>query len=93
LFTNLPVDEALQVIRNKLQNDHRLTERPFLEVEAIMELREGSLTTSYFQVYDKSFQQEDGMAMRISLFSVVSNIFMKHFEEMALGTANHRTTL
>jgi hypothetical protein len=38
LFTNVPVDEALQVIRNKLHNDDTLAERSPLQVEAIMEL-------------------------------------------------------
>jgi hypothetical protein len=38
LFTNVPVDEALQVVRNKLANDNTLAERSILKVEAIMEL-------------------------------------------------------
>ncbi|PNF31848.1 hypothetical protein B7P43_G08911 [Cryptotermes secundus] len=40
LFTNVPVDEALQVIRNKLHNDDTLVERSALKVEDIMELLE-----------------------------------------------------
>jgi hypothetical protein len=48
LFTNVPVDEALQVIRNKLQNDNTLAERSLLQVEAIMELLEVCLKTTYF---------------------------------------------
>jgi hypothetical protein len=78
LFTNVPVDEALQVIRNKLQNDHTLTERSSLEVEAIMELLEVCLKTTYFQMECKFFQQKDGMAMGSTLSPVVSNIFMEH---------------
>jgi hypothetical protein len=93
LFTNVPVDKALQVIRNKLHNDHILTERSSLEVEAIMELLEVCLTTTYFQVDDKFFQQKGGMAMGSALSPVVSNIFMEHSEELVLGTANHRPSL
>jgi hypothetical protein len=93
LFTNVPVDEALQVIRNKLQNDHALTERSSLEVEAIMELLEVCLKTTCFQVDDKFFQQKDGMAMGSALSPVVSNIFMEHFEELALRMAIHRPSL
>jgi hypothetical protein len=40
LFTNVPIDEALQVIRNKLHNDDTLAERSVLQVKAIMELLE-----------------------------------------------------
>jgi hypothetical protein len=35
-FTNVPVDEALQVIRNKLVNDNTLAERSILKVEVNM---------------------------------------------------------
>jgi hypothetical protein len=93
VFNNVPVDEAFQVIRNKLQNDHKLTERSSLEVGAIMELLEFCLKTTYFQVDDKFFQQKDGMAMGNDLSPVVSNIYMEHFEEMALRTATHRQSL
>jgi hypothetical protein len=58
LFTNVPVDEALRVIRNKLHSDDTLVERSALQVEAIMELLEVCLRTKYFQVDDKFFQQK-----------------------------------
>jgi hypothetical protein len=38
--TNVPVDEALQVIRNMLHNDNTLVEWTTLQVKAIMELVE-----------------------------------------------------
>jgi hypothetical protein len=50
LFTNVRVDKALQVIRNKLHNDDTLVERSILQVEAIVELLEVFLRTTYFQV-------------------------------------------
>jgi hypothetical protein len=68
LFTNVPVDEALlQVIRDMLHNDDTLAERSVSQVEAIMELLEVCLRTTYFQVDDKFFQQKDGMGMGSSL--------------------------
>jgi NAD-specific glutamate dehydrogenase len=74
LFTNIPVDEALEVIRNKLVNDNTLAERSILKVEAIMELLDACLRTTYFQVDDRFYQQKDGMAMGSSLSPIVSNI-------------------
>jgi hypothetical protein len=56
VFTYVPIDEALEVIRDKLSNDDTLAERSALQVEAIMELLEVSLRTMYFQVDDKFFQ-------------------------------------
>jgi hypothetical protein len=61
LFTNVPVDESLKVIRNKFHNDDTLAEWSVLQVKAIMELLEVCLRTTYYQVDDKFFQQKDGM--------------------------------
>jgi hypothetical protein len=81
LFTNVPVDKALQVIRNKLHNDDKLAEWPVLQVEAIMELLEVCLRTIYFQVDDKFFQRKGGMAMGSSVSPIVSNICIEHFQK------------
>jgi hypothetical protein len=35
-------------------------------------------------------QQNEGMAMGNSLYLVISNIFMEHFKEIALDTADHK---
>jgi hypothetical protein len=62
-----------------------------------MELLEVCLRTTYFQVDDKFFQQEEGMAMAMamgnSLSPIVSNIFTKHFEKMALDSAQHKPSV
>jgi hypothetical protein len=86
LFTNVPDDEAPQVIRNKLHNNDTLAERSALQIEDIMELLEVCLRTTYFQVDDKFFQQKDGMAIGSSLSPIVSNIYMEHFEKLAVGS-------
>ncbi|PNF31066.1 hypothetical protein B7P43_G17441 [Cryptotermes secundus] len=57
-----------------------------------MELLEVCLRTTCFQV-DKFFQQKDGMAMGKSLSPVVSNIFMEHFEKLALDPAPYKPSL
>jgi hypothetical protein len=64
-----------------------------LDVEAIMELLEVCLRTTYFQVNDKFFQQKDGMVMGNSLSPIVSNIFMEHFEKLALDSAPYKPSL
>jgi hypothetical protein len=45
--TNVSVNKGLQVIRNKLHNDDTLAEWSVLQVEAIMELLEVCLRTTY----------------------------------------------
>jgi hypothetical protein len=93
LFTNIPVDEALTVIRDMLQNNHTLVERSALQFEPIMNLLEVCLRTIYFQVNDKFFQQKDSMAMGSSLSPVVSKIFMEHFEKLALDMVQYKSSL
>jgi hypothetical protein len=80
-------------IRNKLHNDDTLAEPSVLQVEATMELLEVCLRTTYFQVDDKFFQQNNGMAVGSSQSPIISNIFMEHFEKMALDSAQHKPSL
>jgi hypothetical protein len=58
-----------------------------------MELLDVCLRTTYFQVQDVFCQQKDGMAMGSSLRMVVSNIFMEHFEKLAVNMMEHRLSL
>jgi hypothetical protein len=82
------VDEALQVISSKLHNYDTLVERSALQSEAIVEMLEVCLRTTYFQVDDEFFQQKDGMAMESSLSPVVSNSY-----SLALDSALHKPSL
>jgi hypothetical protein len=61
-----------------------------LQVEDVMELLGICLTTTYFQIEDKFYQQKEGMAVGNSPSLVVNNIFMEHFREIALDTADHK---
>ncbi|PNF20028.1 hypothetical protein B7P43_G05946 [Cryptotermes secundus] len=74
LFTNVPVDEALQVIRSRLNNHNTLAERSVLKVEAIMELLDVCLRTTYFQRDDGFYQQKNGMALlATSTWNILKN--------------------
>jgi hypothetical protein len=88
LFTSIPVpvavEEVLQVIRNRLNIDPSFPECSPLQVEDIC------LTTTYFHFEDKFYQQKEGMAVGNLLSLVFSNIFMEHFKEIALDTADHK---
>jgi hypothetical protein len=64
--------------------DRSFPERSALQVADKMELLDICLTTTYFQFEDKFYKQKEGKSMGSSLSPMVSNIFMKHFEEIAL---------
>jgi hypothetical protein len=59
-----------------------------LKVDGVMGLLEVCMKTTYFQFADIFHQQKDGMAMYSSLSPVVSNIFMEHFEKVAIDTTD-----
>jgi hypothetical protein len=52
LFMNVPVEEVLQIIRNRLNTDPSFLECSPLQVENVMELLDVTLTTTYFKFED-----------------------------------------
>ncbi|XP_072033416.1 uncharacterized protein [Amphiura filiformis] len=48
LFTNTPIEQSLQVIKSRLENDTTLKERTLLSVDEVLELLQFVLTTTYF---------------------------------------------
>ena len=89
LFSNVPVDEALEVIENRLSSDDSLTERTNFEVEELISLLRFCLTKCYFVHQGRYFIQTGGVAMGGSVSVVVANIFMIHFESVALSSARN----
>jgi hypothetical protein len=58
-----------------------------------MKLLEVCPRTEYFQVNVKLFQQNDVMDTGSDLSPMVSNIFMEHFEKLALDSAQYKPSL
>ena len=86
LFTNVPIDEALHVIKDKLTEDDTLFERTGIPIDSIMELLTLCLKTTAFQLDDQFFKQTEGIAMGSPLSPIVANIYMEYFEQMALNS-------
>ena len=80
LFTSVPVDQALTIIREKLQ------QRCQLDVEQVIELLGLCLNTTYF-VHNKFYQQTHGAAMGSPVSPIVCNLYMENFEKIALSSA------
>ena len=87
LFTQGPVDEALQVIEERLSANNSLIEKTSIPVLQLTEIIEICLRTTYFQFQETFYEQLNGAAMGSPLSPVVANLYMEHLEEKALRSA------
>lgn len=81
LFTNIPIDLAIKIIRNKwdLISAHTsLTEELFNNAIKLC------LETTYFRYNDEFFQQIFGVPMGSPLSGIIANIVMEHIEEQII---------
>ena len=87
LFTNTPVDEAVEIIQGRLEQDTTLKDRTFLDVSDIVDLLRFVLNTTYFKFRGQIYQQKFGAAMGSPVSPIVANLYMEHLEQRAIETA------
>ena len=92
LFTSVPINPVLKIIKHRLANDHELHKRTTMSVTCIINLLEFCLNSTSFLYQGQFYQQIEGAAMGSPLSPIVANIFMEKFEE-ALATAPHPQSL
>ena len=85
LFTNIPVDEAIEVIRAHSTGPDPTFKNLPIEPDLFCDIL--SLCTSYnqFTFGDQCYRQITGVPMGSSLSPVLANIYMEHFEANLLG--------
>ena len=87
LFTNVSVDEACNIAKERLLLDNTVHLRTTLSSENIYDLLKLCLTTTCFQWREKIYEQTHGAPMGSPLSPVVANLFMEEFEKKALATS------
>ena len=90
LFTSVPINKALLVIQEKLEEDDTLRERTPLESDDIIRLLGLCLNCTYFLFQGEYYLQIQGAAMGSPVSPIVCNLYMESFEQKALATAPHR---
>ena len=93
LFTKVPTDEILAVVRDKLAADTLLEERICIPIDNLMEMLTFCVETTYFGMGSDIYRQEEGLAMGSPLSPVLANIYMEYFEEMALGSTSLKPSM
>ena len=87
LFTNVPINEALEAISPLLRDDESLEDKTAIPAVEICRLTELCLPSTYFQFQDLFYEQKDGAAMGSPLSPVVTNLYMEACENRALQLA------
>ena len=87
LFTNTPISQSTEIIKNRLQKDKSLKKRTLLTPDDIVELLNFILTTTYFVLRGQVYQQKFGTAMGSPVSPIVANLFMEDLEQRAMETA------
>ena len=89
LFTSVPTDPALNIIKDLLEKDNTLKERIVLAVTDIILLLEFCLKNTYFSFQDQFYEQVEGAAMGSPVSPIVANLYMEYLEQKTLSTAPH----
>ena len=94
LFTSVPIDPALNIIKDLLDKDTTLKERncygSWGHYPPIGVLSQEHLPFSF---QDQFYEQVEGAAMGSPVSPIVANLYMEYLEQKALSTAPHPQVL
>ena len=81
LFTSVPIDPALKIIKDLLVKDPTLKERTVIGIDDIILLLEFCLKNTYFSFQGQFFEQVEGAAMGSHVSPIVANLYMEYLEQ------------
>ena len=87
LFTSIPIDPAITIIKKHLEQDKDLHLRTNMTVNHICCLLEFCLKNTYFQFKGRYYEQTEWAAMGSPISPIVANLFMEDLEVQAIMTS------
>ena len=89
LFTSVPIQPALDIIRKLLEEDGELQQRTSMSVSHITYLLEFCLRSTYFTFQGRYYEQQEGVTMGSPISPIVAKLYMEHFEKKAINSSPH----
>ena len=83
----LPIQEAMNIICERLEEDTTLAKRMNLSANNIIQLLQFTMSTTYFSFKGKLYEQTFGKVMGRLVSIVVANLYMEWWEQTALATS------
>ena len=71
LFTKVPIPNSIHIVKEKMGD----------EIASLVKL---CLRSTFFSFQNVFYEQVDGVAMGFPLSPIITNLYMEHFEEVAL---------
>ena len=93
LFTSVPIEPAITIIKKLLEEDQSLQQRTTMAVNDIICLPEFCLKSTYFPYKGQHFEHLEGDAMASPISPIVANLYIENFKEKARSTVPHPTYL
>ena len=88
LFTSVPINPPLNILRELLEQDTILWDRTVLSVQNIIELLGVCLHNNTLLLKITSIEQVECVAKGLPASPIVANLYMEDFEKKALRTAS-----
>ena len=80
MYTNIPQEPTLDLVKEKLKNDRDLSKRTPIRINDILALVKSDLDLAYFRWRDAYYKQLKGFGMGKSTSSPLSDIYMEAFD-------------
>ena len=87
LFTSIPIEPAINIIKKRLEEDKELNNRTSMTVKHTSCLLEFCLKNTYFSFQGRFYEQTEGAAMESPISPIVANLFMEDQEAQAIKTS------
>ena len=89
LFTSVPIQPAIDIIRKLLEEDGELQQRTNMSVNHIISLLEFCLRSTYLTFQGRFYERQEGAAMGSPISPIVANMYMEDFEKKVINSSPH----